>query len=55
MSQEPQKQESPEPLTVDEMKADLEKAGYGDLLKRFLAQRPDFTEQEAVEHFRAFY
>jgi len=41
--------------TVAEMREDLEAAGYGETLRRFMKHYPNIPEQKAVELFHSFY
>jgi hypothetical protein len=42
-------------LTHEEMKADLEKADYGDLIKALMEMSPNMSEERAIEYLRSFY
>jgi hypothetical protein len=43
-----------EQLTHAEMKADLEKAGIGHLIKQLIADYPKLSEEMAIEHLHSF-
>lgn len=55
MSQEPENHETTGEQTLEEMRADLERAGYLDLIEEIVRNHPGLTEEEAVEHLHSFY
>jgi hypothetical protein len=42
-------------LTIAEMKADLERAELGDLIKPLMDDHPGLSEEMAIEHLHSFY
>ena len=54
MSEE-QRAYPPETLTIEEIREDLVRAGYGDLIAHVLENYPQLTEAEAIEHLHSFY
>ena len=41
--------------SIEEMRADLERAGYGETLRRFMDAYPNISGAKAVEMFHAVY
>ena len=41
--------------SIEEMRADLERAGYGETLRRFMDAYPKISGAKAVEMFHAVY
>ena len=55
MSPNTENHEPARELSVAEMRADLEAAGYADALARFMKHYPSISEQEAITLFHSFY
>ena len=43
------------PLSLEEMREDLERAAYLDLIPQIMKNHPGVTEAEAIEHLHSFY
>lgn len=55
MDKEAENHETAREPSVEEMRADLERAGYLDLIPQIMKNHPGVTEAEAITDLHSFY